>query len=255
MAEMLLVNPRKRRKSRKRNPSAAQKRARAAFAAASRARSRAANPARRRVARKANPAPYGLVYENPRKRRKSRRRSNPAPLRAYQRARRRNPIGGLSLNGIMGEVKETAVMGAGAVAMDALYGYIARYLPANMQAGPGQLTMGSVVKIGLTAGLGQLLNRPTNGLAGKAARGSLVVQFRDMAAGLLPSLGLPGLSGRLGYATPASRVVNYSPRVGPNRTALGAYSSAPPPLLNAYTAPGVTPMLSGSARSREGAIR
>lgn len=254
MAEMLLVNPRKRRKNRKRNPTAAQKRARAAFAAAARARSR--NPAKRRVARKRNPTPYALAYElNPRRRRRKARRSNPVPLLAYRRARRRNPIGGLSVGGIVGQMKETAIMGAGAVGMDVLYGYIARYLPANMQAGPGQLTMGSVAKLVITAGLGQVLNRPTNGLAGKAARGSLVVQFRDIAAGLLPSLGLPGLSGRLGYATPASRVVNYSPRVGPNRTSLGAYTSSAPPLLNAYTAPGVTPMLSGSARARESVMR
>jgi hypothetical protein len=257
MSEVLLLNPRGRRKPRRRNPSAAQLRARAKFAAAARARSRRANPSTRRaVVRasvRANPSP--APYENPRRRRRGARRRNPALLRAYRSARRRrNPIGGLNTSRLIDTLKGAAVQGVGAVGMDMLYGYIGRMLPSNLQAGPGQLTAGSALKAVLTAALGQLLDRPTKGLASKAAMGSLTVQFRDVAAGFLPTL-VPGMAGRLGYATPASRVVNANVRVGPNRTSLGAYTGARPPLLNAYTAPGVTPMLSGSARMREVGVR
>jgi len=256
MSEVLLLNPSKRRKARRKNPSAAQLRARAKFAAAARARSRKANPAKR--SRRRNPAPLTMLYENPRPARRRARRRNPVALRTYRgmRSRRRNPIGGLSTNRLIDTLKGAAVQGVGAVGMDMLYGYIARMLPANLQAGPGQLTAGSALKAVLTAALGQVLDRPTKGLASKAAMGSLTVQFRDVAAGFLPTL-VPGMAGvgRLGYATPASRVVNADVRVGPNRTALGAYTGTRPPLLNAYTAPGVTPMLSGSARMRESGVR
>lgn len=240
MAEVLLLNPRGRRKARRKNPSPAQRRARAAFAAA--ARARAKNPRRR--AR--NPVSLASPYvTNPRRRRA--RRMN--PIGAYRRVSRRrsNPI---NLDGIMSMLQGAAVQGAGAVAMDVAYSYVAKYLPTSMQAGPGQVTLGSAVKAVITAVAGKALSKATNGLSMKAAQGALTVQARDIVAGLLPA----GTVAGLGYAVPAGRVVNYSPRVGPTRTALGAYSVGAPPLLSAYTAPGYSPVLSG-ARRREGAIR
>lgn len=234
MAEVLLLNPRTRRKARKGrrrgNPSPAQARARANFAAAARARH--ANPARRRKARRRNP--IGAV-------------SNPA-RRAYRRSSRRrsNPI---SVSGVTQMLQGAAVMGAGAVAVDVAYSYVAKYLPANMQAGPGTVSLGSAVKAVFTAIAGKALSKSTKGLSMKAAQGALVVQARDIVAGLLPAGTMQGL----GYMVPAP-VVNYSPRVGPNRTRLGAFVPGRPPLLSAFMAPGTSPVLSG-ARSREGAIR
>lgn len=241
MAEILLLNPRSRsrsrrktRKGRRRNPSPAQLRARAAFAAASRARSR---PRRAPVARAANPAP-----------RRRRRRSAPV-MATYRRSSRRrtNPI---SMTGIVQMLQGAAIQGAGAVAVDVAYAYVAKYLPANMQAGPGQVSLGSAVKAVLTAFAGKALSKHTRGLSIKAAQGALTVQARDIVAGLLPA---GTVTNGLGFAVPAP-VVNYSPRVGPTRTAMGAYTPGRPPLLSAYMAPGSSPVLSG-ARAREGAIR
>lgn len=253
MAEVLLLNPAKRRKARRRNPSPAQRAARAKFAAMARARSagaRRANPKRRRR----NPTPAVSYEMNPRRRRARRRN----PIAAYRRvARRRNPIGlgSVSLNGIMAVAKEAAVMGAGAVAMDVAYGYVQKYLPASLQAGPNQATVGAAVKAVLTVAAGQMLSRSTGGLSRKAALGALTVQMRDLVSGMLPA----GTVAGLGYAVPG-RVVNRSARIGPNQTTMNAYT--PPgsktPLLNAYTAPGsMSPLLSGvrDARAREGFAR
>lgn len=253
MAEVLLLNPAKRRKARRKNPSPAQRAARAKFAAMARARSvsaRRANPKRRRR----NPAPMVSYEANPRRRRARRRN----PIAAYRRVtRRRNPIGlgSVSLNGIMAVAKEAAVMGAGAVAMDVAYGHVQKYLPASLQAGPNQATVGAAVKAVLTVAAGQMLSRSTGGLSRKAALGALTVQMRDLVSGMLPA----GTVAGLGYAVPG-RVVNRSARIGPNQTTMNAYT--PPgsktPLLNAYTAPGsMSPLLSGvrDARAREGFAR
>lgn len=237
MAEVLLLNPRGRRKARKarrRNPTPAQRRARAAFAAAARARRRTPTIA-------SNPAP----------RRRRVRRSN--PIGAYRRVtrRQRNPI---NVGGLLGLAKQGAIMGAGAVVADMAYAQIAKFLPANLQAGPGQVTVGSVVKLLLTAAAGQMLSRATRGMSRQAALGAIVVQSRDIVAGLMPA---GTVSGRLGYAVNAP-VIPYNGRVGPGR--LGAYVSGGTPLLSGsrlgayepYGAP--SPLLSGraSARDREG---
>lgn len=257
MAEVLLLNPAKRRRARRKNPSAAQLRARARFAAASRARSRAANPARKR---RRNPLPVyaAAAAPNPRRRRRVARRRNPA-LRSYRAAsRRRNPIGSsLNLNAILGMAKEAAVMGAGAVAMDIGYSYVSRYLPASMQAGPGTVSVGSVVKLGLTAAAGRVLSKATRGLSNKAAIGAMTVQFRDIVSGMVPA----GVMSGVGYSVPA-RVINRTARIGPNGiNGVGQYTrpGSGTPLLSGmgrYTAPGsVSPLLSGSAREREGFAR
>lgn len=253
MSEVLLLNPAKRRKARRKNPSAAQLRARARFAAAARARSRAANPARKR---RRNPAPAYAALANPAPRRRRARRSAIRSYRAASR-RRRNPISlgsSLNLTAIMGMAKEAAVMGAGAVAMDVGYSYVARYLPASMQAGPGTVSVGSVVKLGLTAAAGRLLSKATRGLSNKAAIGAMTVQFRDIVSGMVPA----GVMSGVGYSVPA-RVINRSARIGPNGVGMYTRPGSQSPLLSGvgrYTAPGsVSPLLSGSAREREGFAR
>lgn len=257
MSETLLLNPRRRRKAARRrsNPSAKQKANWARFARMARAK---ANPRRR--ARRRNPATVSQMPQvNPHRRRA--RRRNPAPLRAYRAASRRrsNPIGGLpSINSIIGQIKEGAVMGAGAVGIDVLYGYLSRYLPANMQA-TGGLNLGAAAKAVITVALGALLSKPTRGMSRKAALGSLIVQSRDVFANLLPA-GLP-LAGRMGYYGPAM-IRQGTPRIGLPRTSMGAYIPGAPSTLNRYTPsglPGASPLLSQSgrmsARAREGQIR
>lgn len=247
-SEVLLLNPRGRRrrksaKGRKRNPT------RTAAQRAATRRMIAANRARR-----ANPAPRRA------KARATYRRRNPAtPVSVYRRrssARRRNPI---NLGGIVGTIKQGALQAGGAIVMDVAYAQIARFLPSSMQAAPGALTMGSIVKLGLTAALGKALSRATRGMSQTAALGAITVQARDMILGALPPGLIPGMpsgsavAGRMGYASPAA-VVNWSPRVGPN--GLGALTPGRSPLLSGIgptlgmLSPGVTPLLNGGVRSR-----
>lgn len=241
MAELLLVNPRKRR----------------AKKSARKSRSRRRNPiaAARRPARNVS----GLA-----RRRVSRRRRNPVALAGLARRgrrvmrRRRNPIGlggGSFVSALIKSAKEAAIGGAGAIAVDAAMGQINRFLPASMQRTPGRVGVGDAVKLAITVALGRLLSKPTRGLSTKMAQGALTVQAHGILSTLVPS------AVALGYAVPG-RVVNASARVGPMRNAQGmnAYAPAgsPSPMLNAYTRSNVTPLLSGGvggARRREGAIR
>jgi hypothetical protein len=253
MSQVLLINPRKRgRKSAKRRkaPSAAQRANWARFAAMARRKSasgRARNPIkahkRRRVARRRNPI---ISY--------ARRRS----------ARRRNPTGRSMGGGLMNfrsyitPIKDAAVMGAGAVAVDMAFGYVNRYLPVSMQVVPGAVGAGDAVKAVLTVALGKLLSGPTRGLSQKAAMGSLVVQMRDITMKVLPA----SVTG-MGFYNPG-RVVPSSVRVTGNTRAIsagqgasggvGMYTQGASPLLGSpglrmYTgAP--SPLLSG-----RGAVR
>lgn len=237
MAEMLLINPRRRRKSgakkRRSNPTPAQRRARARFAAM--ARGRAAS-ARRAPARASNPIG------------RSRRRRRSNPVVAYRR-RRRNPIGGVSTSGVLNMLRDAAVQGAGAVALDIGVGYVTRMLPTSMQPTAGQIGVGTIVRAALTAAAGQALSGVTRGLSRKAATGSLAVQMYHIAKSFVPA-SLP--VGRVGYVSPAGRVVNMSQRINPNRVGMLAPPGASQ-LLNAYTAPGASMLLSRARR--EGAIR
>lgn len=251
MAEVLLLNPRRRRKS-----------------------ARKSSAKRRRVRRN----PIAAVARRPRRnpianlaRRRRRVRRNPIALRRGRRGvsrRRRNPIG-ISTNSIVNMLINGAVGGAGAIAVDVAWARLNGMLPATIQTQPGRIGVGNAVKAVLTAALGGFLNRYTKGLASKAAAGALAVQARDAMAAAMPSLAMAGVAG-LGYAVPG-RVVNATARIGPNRALnnngagqrVGAY--LPPgvtPLLNgsvqggvrAYMPPGVTALLNGrgSASQREG---
>lgn len=241
MAKMLLLNPKARRKTRK-APSAAQIRARAAFAAMARARAGRSRPARRSAKRRGNPvASY-------------RRR-----VASYRRrtARRRNPInmrGLFSMGSYVAPLKEAAIQGAGAVAMDVAFGYINRYLPASVQRVPGTVGVGDAVKAILTVAIGRVLARVTrSNLPTKAATGALTVQFRDITLALLP----PSMQPSLGWYSPV-QVTQMNARTGlTQRRNLGAFTNAGTPLLSgqmgAYTNAG-TPLLSAS-RLRTSAMR
>lgn len=232
MAEMLLINPRRRkaRKARK-APSAAQRRARAAFAAASRRRRNpvAAAP-KRRVSRRRNPISASI-------KRATRRRRNPISL------------GGGSAS-YMGMIKAAVVQGAGAVAVDVAFGQINKFLPASMIKIPGTVGVGDAVKAVLTVALGKALNKATRGLSMKAAQGSLTVQARDLIASFVPA------SMPLGYYA-SGKVVQGNSRVGPNvRAGMGQY--LPPgqtAMLNRYVTPGQTALLNGSGMQRSALVR
>jgi len=234
MAEMLLINPRTRRKARK------------------------ANPARRR--RRHNPLALARVVH------RRRRRHN--PIAAVARRRRRNPIGMMKrrvmrrrnpamLGGYMGAIREALMDGFGAVAIDYAYHMLTNVLPANTKTflQPGA-TVGAAdaVKAVLTVVLGNALNGVTRGFSRKAAKASLTVQSYQIMKKVLPSTISSNLSG-LGYMTPAVVSSGYGTRIGPIRGQMGAYTTpGATPLLSAYTSSGsASPLLSGStARMREG---
>ena len=219
MAEMLLINPR-RRKARKARPAAKRRTVRAR---------RRRNP----VAVAAAPV---------------RRRRNPiraAKRRVMSRRRRRNPI---SLGGgsMMSLLRDALIGGAGAVAFDVVHGQIQKFLPVSLQRVPGTVGAGDAVKAIITVAVGQLLSKPTRGLSRKAAAAALTVQAHDIIKGFVPAT-MP-----LGFASPAM-IAQGTNRVGPIRSGMNAYTRpGVTPLLSAYMPGNVTPLLSG-ARQREGA--
>jgi hypothetical protein len=219
MAEMLLINPRKRgtRKATKRRVM------------------RRKNPVTAIVRRKRNPLAA------------MRRRRN--PMAAMVRRRRRNPIGGAMMGGYMTQIREAVMGGAGALGMDLVYGQINNFLPTALKRVPGSIGAGDAVKAVVTVALGGLLNKATRGFSAKAAKASLTIQAYDIMKSFVPST---MTIGRLGYASPAL-IAQGTNRVSPIRRGMNAYTSGTP-LLNAYMTPGRTALLSG-ARQREGATR
>jgi hypothetical protein len=226
MAEVLLLNPR----SRKRRSSGSKK--------------RRTSTARRRNPIAALRRAHGAV---------TRRRAR----RTTAGRRRRNPIG-LSMaggRGMFGQLMPVAVGAVGAVALDAIYAKISPHLPASLQRVPGKVGAGDLVKLGLTLAAGKFLNRATKGLAAKAAAGAALVQVYNIVANMVPA-------GTLGWYSPYP-VVRGNARVGPTR--LNAFTAGGTPLLSgAPGRTGMSafvgtssPLLSGvnSARTREGYIR
>ena len=214
MAEMLLINPRKRgtRKATKRRVV------------------RRKNPVTAMVKRRRNPLAA------------MRRRRNPlAAMR--MRTRRRNPIGGAMMGNYMTQIREAVIGGAGALGMDLVYGQINSFLPAALKRVPGSIGAGDAVKAVITVALGGLLSKPTRGLSDKAAKASLTIQAYDIMKSFVPG----GMT--IGYASPAL-IAQGTNRVGPIRRGMNAYTNGTP-LLNAYMSPGKTALLSG-ARNREG---
>ena len=220
MAEMLLINPRKRgtRKATKRRVV------------------RRKNPVTAMVRRRRNPLAAMRRRRNP----LAAARRNPL---ARMRARRRNPIGGAIMGNYMTQIREAVIGGAGALGMDLVYGQINSFLPAALKRVPGSIGAGDAVKAVITVALGGLLSKPTRGLSDKAARASLTIQAYDIMKSFVPS----GMT--IGYASPAL-IAQGTNRVGPIRRGMNAYTNGTP-LLNAYMSPGKTALLSG-ARSREG---
>lgn len=215
MAEMLLINPRRRRKAVRKTARTATK--------------------RRVTRRKRNPMPIVAA-----------RRRNPIGLaRRRVMRRRRNPAGRMGAGMLMAAIREAFVGGVGSVAVDLAMGQINKVLPATLKVTPGTVGAGDAVKALATVALGHFLSGPTRGLSRKMAQGALTVQAANIVKSFVPA------TMAMGYASPA-RIVNGSNTVGPNM-GMGAYTKGSP-LLNAYTKPNVTPLLSAarsSAMSRE----
>lgn len=228
MAEMLLLNPRRRRKARKANP----------------AKKRAGRAARRTVRRR-NPLPmFGRV------RRAARRVAR----------RRRNPIGMGRLTGssIITAIKDAAIAAGGAVAFDFAYARIAPMLPAALRP-TAKVGAGDAVKMLLTIMAGRALRGPTRGLSMKLATGALTVQAHGVLRKMLPPSMLAGVEfdtlDGFGYYSPAGEIADESNVVGP---AIDGYVTGSPLLsgdLGEYTEGSGNVILSGDmgdAFSREG---
>ena len=219
MPEMLLINPRRRTKAKRKTT----------------ARRRRRNPLTATAAKTA-----------------VKRRTNPIAKRAVSR-RRRNPISlGVTRKDFMAGFKDAAVGAAGAVAIDVLMGQINPKLPASMQISATQVGIGDAVKAGLTVMLGKLLNKSTRGMSQKMATGALTVQAHGLISAYLPdSMKLAGV----GYASPAA-IINSQSRVGPINRNIRAYTQpGRTQLLNQY-ASGPSQLLNGvsGVREREGVL-
>lgn len=227
MAEMLLINPRKRRASgAKRRTSSGRRRRRNPI---TNLRARTTSSRRRTPARPA------------------RRLANPRRRLGVLRRRRRNPIrlGGMART-LMGQVQDALIGAGGAIAVDLAFSKLAPMLPTSLQPVAGSVGAGDAVKAIVTVLLGRVLDRPTRGLARKAALGALTVQAHGIVKGLLPaSMQVNGL----GYYSPAM-IADMTNRVGPIRQGVHAYMQpGRTQLLNRYAQPGRTQVL--AARSHE----
>jgi hypothetical protein len=231
MAEMLLINPRRR----------------------TRRKAKRAAPARRRR------NPLALARVMPRRRRNPvaamRRRRNPIAAVRRRVMRRRNPamLGG----NYMSAIREALMDGFGAVAIDYAYNMIAKNVPGVgtfLTPNPASVGTADAVKAVLTVVLGNALNGVTRGFSRKAAKASLTVQSYQIMKKVLPATITGNLSG-LGYMSPAVVAAGGNTRIGPIRGQMGAYTTpGATPLLSAYTSSGsASPLLSGAgARMREG---
>ena len=192
MEQLLLINPKKRRKTRASNP----KRRR-------RTRRTAAPIARRRHRRRHNP----IMSLAPRRHR--RRRSNPIVGRRRHHRRRRNPI---SSGSIMSVIKPTFQGVAGALIVDLIMGNVP--IPVSLKTGPVR----HLVKGALAVGLGMIAkNFAGRAMAQEMAQGAMIVTFHDaakeMLATALPTLKLGEYAG-IGYYSPGmiQRMGEYLPQ-------------------------------------------
>jgi hypothetical protein len=150
MAEMLLINPRKR------------------------------NPMRKTRARKRNPVTTMAAPKRTRKR-------NPVAAMRKRVMRKRNPAGMMGRIEFMKAIQNAFIGGVGAVGVDLIQGQINTYLPATLQTVPGKVGLGDGVKAVTTVLLGHLLKRPTGGMSMKMAEGALTVQAAGIIKTFLPA--------------------------------------------------------------------
>jgi hypothetical protein len=243
MAGMLLLNPRKRRRK-------------AATGAKRRTRSRKPNPAwfkkghvaKTRRHRRTRTGPHAIVTRaNPVRR----RRRNPIRHVRHYAARRRhhrNPLAGFG--GITSLLMDGAIMAAGGIGFDLLYGQINSKLPASLQVNSTTVGAGDAVKLLATVAAGTFLSRMTRGLSQKLALGAVTVQLYDIISGTLPASISSQMHG-VGFMNPGPTVTGQ-PWVK-RSTPLPRYGGGMSALLPAgHTSPtmaGVSALLPGGATS------
>jgi hypothetical protein len=239
MAELLLINPRRRRK---------------AHAAHAKRRASVKRPRRNPVTVISSAAPH---HRRKARRVHARRRHNPIyAKRRHHARRRRNPIhfGGISANGIKAMMTEAAIGGAGSTLLDIIMGYLNPMLPTLLQPTAANATtveISDAVKAGVTIALGQGLAHATKGLSKKMAMGALTVQAAGIFRTFVPS------TMTLGFYSPAA-IAQGTNRIGPIRQGVNKYvQPGATQMLNKYMQPGRTQMLSGnpmqgSPQMREG---
>lgn len=184
MEQLLLVNPRKRRRSKRRTPPRGPG-GRFMKRGTVRRRARRHSPRRRR-----NPVPSALSMANPRRRRRS--------VARVHRRRRRNPVGGGFLGNLTRPLMPALIGAGGAIATDAVFGKLP--LPANLKTG----NLAVVTKAVLAVALGMVVSRFGNRRIGEQmTAGALTVQAHSVLmpfVAQIPGLGYYGA----GYALPAS---------------------------------------------------
>ena len=149
MAEMLLINPRTRKR-----------------------------PARKTAARKRNPVTTMAAPK---------RKRNPVAAMRKRVMRKRNPMGGMGRIAFMKAIQNAFIGGVGAVGVDLIQGQINTYLPATLQTVPGKVGLGDGVKAVTTVLLGHFLKKPTGGMSMKMAEGALTVQAAGIIKTFLPA--------------------------------------------------------------------
>ena len=170
MAQLMLINPRKRSGAR-RKASPAQLRALAKGRATRKRNALASNPA-------------------PRRRRRSALR---ATSRRVSRRVRRNPIG---MPGLMGSVMGAAQGAVGAIGVNAIFNMLP--LPATFKTGMAV----PAVKMALAVGLGMMAKPVLGRAAGKMAEGAMTVAAFDLINGMMPATMGGGSVAGLGYMSP-----------------------------------------------------
>lgn len=162
MAELMLVNPRKRKKAKRKTKSKFM--------------------LKKTSARKRNE----ITDENPHKRR---RRS--ASKRAISRMRRRSskPAGLGGIKGITNQLLPAVTAAGGALALDVMWAYVP--LPENLKTGPMRHVVKAAGAIGLGMLAGMVMKKDT---ANQLATGALTVvlhgAMRDMASRFAPAIKL-----------------------------------------------------------------
>ena len=172
MPEILLVNPRKRRKTRRKKTvakrrTAKQKAATRKMIAAN--RKRRTNPVKRRRTRKR------ATRRKPARRRATFARS-PVRRRRTRRARRRNPAPRLTMRNVQNQLMDAGTGAVGALGLDVIQGYLP--IPANLKTG----LIGTGVKALLAIGMGIVASNfkvIRGATANKMVNGALTVVLHD----------------------------------------------------------------------------
>lgn len=167
MAEILLVNPRKRKSTRRKKPvarkkrrTAAQKRATAKMIAANR-RKRRGNPVKRKRRTRRKPAARKYTARR-------------APVKRRRRRRIGNPR--LTMRSVQNQLMDAGTGAVGALGLDVIQGYLP--IPANLKVG----LVGTGVKALLAIGMGVVASNVKivrGATANKMVNGALTVVLHD----------------------------------------------------------------------------